>query len=218
MYDLSNKLDSIKELKQIYSNGNRYYIDDSNMRYMSVTSMLSGNTEDVISAWRERVGDKEADAVSAFTSKVGTNVHKMVEDYIQNKEVDYSSLLASSIFSSFKLELRHISNIRAIELSMYSHSLKLAGTCDLICDYKGELSLIDHKTSKYPKKVEWLENYFLQATCYVIMFKELYGINIKNLVLFIGCRDGEFQVAKSTPEKHLKRVIESNRKFNPLFK
>lgn len=178
--------------------------------------MLSGNTDDVMQKWRERVGDKEADAVSAFSSGIGKQVHEMVEFTLLNKEVDKSNFLANTIYQSFKFELKHISNIRAIELPMYSHSLKLAGTCDLICDYKGELSMIDHKTSKYPKKIEWLENYFIQATCYIIMFKELYGINIKNIVLFIGCRDGEFQVVKSSPKKHIKRLLESNRKFNPL--
>lgn len=218
-YDLSGIVEPCMKLKRIYSNGKRYYMSPGNNRYMSVTTMLSGNTNDIIDKWRKEVGEKEAEAVSKFSSGIGNDVHKMVENTLQNIENPYNGfgMLAASIHQSFLPYLKHISNIRGIELSMYSDTLKLAGTTDLIADYKGRLSLIDHKTSKYLKKREWLDNYFQQETAYVIMFKERYGITIDNLVLFIGSRDGEFQVEESKPKLHLKDLLQSNRKFNPLL-
>ena len=36
-----------------------------------------------------------------------------------------------------------VDNIRGIELGMWSDSLGLAGTSDLVADYQGELSIID---------------------------------------------------------------------------
>lgn len=219
-FDLSGIVEPCMELKRIYSNGKRFYISPNNDRYMSVTTMLSGNTEAVMDAWRERVGEEEAESVSKFSSGIGTDVHNMIENTLLNVDNNFGgvNMLATSIYRSFLPHLKHISNIRGVELPMYSDTLKLAGTSDLIADYKGRLSLIDHKTSKYLKKREWLDNYFQQSTAYIIMFKERYGITINNIVLFIGSRDGEFQVVESKPKEHLKDLLQSNRKFNPLLK
>jgi len=216
-YDLDNLLDPCMELKRIYSNGNRYYLAPDDKRYMSVTTMLSGNTEKAIQAWRDRVGDIEADKVSLFASTVGTNVHDLVERHLLNMEIPKDHALSYSIYRSFIPALKFIDNIQGIELPVYSDTLKLAGTLDLLADYKGVLSLIDHKTSKTQKKIEWLDNYMLQATAYIVMIKQRYGITVKQIVLFIGCRDGDFQVVKSDPKKHINRLIQSNRKFNPLL-
>ena len=218
-FDLSGIVEPCASLKRIYSNGNRYYLAPNNTRYMSVTTMLSANTAQVIQEWRDRVGEEEADAVSLFSSTIGTKVHGLIENTLQNipNEFNNVNMLAQHIYRGFVPNLKRISNIRAIELRMYSDSLKLAGTTDLICDFDGVLSLVDHKTSKYEKKEEWLENYYLQSTAYCIMFKERYGISINNIVLLVGSRNGDFNIHKSNPKKHLKRLLESNRNYNPLI-
>ena len=56
--------------------------------------------------------------------------------------------------------MNKIDNIRALEATMYSDHLRLAGQADCIAEYDGRLSIIDFKTSK-KKKEKWMcENYF----------------------------------------------------------
>ena len=66
---------------------------------------------------------------------------------------------------------------------MWSDSLGLAGTSDLVADYQGELSIIDWKTATYIKKEEIMLSYILQGTAYSRMLYELYGMIPKNIVI-----------------------------------
>ena len=76
--------------------------------------------------------------------------------------------------------------IRATECTLFSHHLKIAGTCDLIADYDGRLSIIDYKTSTKRKRKDWIEGYFLQCSLYAYMLWEMTGIAVKDIVIVIG--------------------------------
>ena len=75
--------------------------------------------------------------------------------------------------------LDKINNIHAIERTLYSEYLGLAGRVDCIGEYEGELAVIDFKTSEKIKPEEWLENYFVQETFYAAAYYELTGIPVK---------------------------------------
>ena len=72
--------------------------------------------------------------------------------------------------------------------------MKLAGRVDCIAEYKGELAIIDFKTSTKEKREEWIHDYFAQETAYAIMFQELTGLMPKKLVTIIACETGTPQV------------------------
>ena len=78
-----------------------------------------------------------------------------------------------------------INNIRMQECPLYSDELMLAGRVDLIAEYKNELSIIDFKTSSRVKTADEIENYFLQACAYSLMFEEQTGIAINQLVIIM---------------------------------
>jgi genome maintenance exonuclease 1 len=80
---------------------------------------------------------------------------------------------------------------------LYSDTLQLAGTVDCLAEYENELSVIDFKTSTKYKEKEYIESYFVQATCYSIMIEELFGIKAKQLVILFQTDDGESFVHKS---------------------
>ena len=84
-----------------------------------------------------------------------------------------------------------IDNIHALEDSLYSLYLGIAGTVDCIAEYEGELAVIDFKTAKKPKPKEWIENYFVQAAAYACMFYELTDILVKKFVILMSCENGE---------------------------
>ena len=73
---------------------------------------------------------------------------------------------------------------------MFSKQLKLAGTTDCIAEYNGVLSIIDFKTSNNNKPESMIQDYFKQCTAYAIMYNELYGETIENIVILMTVEKG----------------------------
>ena len=65
-----------------------------------------------------------------------------------------------------------------------------------MAEYDGVLSIIDFKGSTRPKQEKDIENYFLQGTAYAIMWEEMTGQKVDQLVILISCDEGEVQVFK----------------------
>ncbi len=82
-----------------------------------------------------------------------------------------------------------ISNVVAIEERMYSDSLEVAGTADLIAEWKGELAILDWKTSRHKKAPSDCLSYWLQLASYAVMLKERKGLDAKKLVLLFNEND-----------------------------
>ncbi len=107
-----------------------------------------------------------------------------------------------------------ITNIHALERSLYSKVLGIAGTVDCIAEFDGELAIIDFKTSKKPKPVEWVEHYFVQCMAYGCMLYELTGISVKKLVIIMACEDGDCVVYEEHDKtKYIKLLQEYIREF-----
>ena len=90
--------------------------------------------------------------------------------------------------------LDKINNIHAIERTLYSEFLGLAGRVDCIAEYEGELAVIDFKTSNKIKPEKWLENYFVQEMFYASAYYELTGISVTKLITLMVTPDGEVKV------------------------
>ena len=59
------------------------------------------------------------------------------------------------------------------------------------------LSVIDFKTSRKPKREEWIEDYFIQAFFYTAAFFEMTGAMPEQIVILVAVRDRfEVQVFK----------------------
>jgi len=139
--------------------------------------------------WRDRIGDAEADKITKRASDRGTRLHNNAEQYLLNERIDVAgmSMLDKSLFAPFSKVLDvHVDNLRAMEYPLYSNTLKLAGTVDLVAEYDGVLSLIDFKTSKNRKNKEDIDDYFIQTLIYSLMVEEMYGIKIQQLVILIA--------------------------------
>ncbi len=175
----------------------RYYTDEDQNKYYSVTTVLSILSEEGIQAWRARVGEEEANRISAQASKRGTKVHDMIEEYIIDSSkdgfngIEPSDFIAIQNFQEIKPVLdQSLTNVYATEARLYSKHLGLAGTVDCVGEWDGKLSIIDWKTSKKFKKKEWIKNYFMQATAYAIMWEERTGTPITQLVVCIAGDEG----------------------------
>jgi hypothetical protein len=188
-------------------------------RLVSITSITSHYNRQIFIDWRKRVGEAEANKVTKQSTSRGTDMHTLAENYLLNNELPKVQPLSDYLFKIAKKELDKINNIHAIENSLYSDVLGIAGTVDCIAEYTGEngepeLAIIDFKTSKKPKPVEWIENYFVQAAAYACMLYEMTEIPVKKLVIIMACENGECEVYEEYDKgKYIKLLVEYIREF-----
>ena len=195
MFNHVKQLNDFAQDKTVPGVGRKYYTE-TGAAYPSVTTVLGVLSRDSIKAWRKRVGNEEANKISGQAATRGTKIHLLCEKVLDNEEIDTSklSLLDLEIWNEFKPLLNRIDNIHAQEIALYSDHLRLAGRVDCIAEFDGKLSIIDFKTSKKPKKKEWIENYFAQAAAYAIMYEERTGIPINRSVIMIAVEGDDPQI------------------------
>ena len=187
------------EVDPINKDGVRYYpIPGADKYYPSVTSITSFKNAAFFAGWRKKIGEDEANRITARATQRGTAFHSIAEDYI-NGELDLDKYLDNNplsvrMFQSAKDTLNRINNIHCLEAFLYSHYLGLAGRVDCIAEFDGELAVIDFKTSTKEKKEEHIENYFVQETAYAAMFLERTGIEVKKIVTLIATEEGSIQI------------------------
>lgn len=199
----------------------RLYETPTGERYPSVTTVLGKMSDKTaLNEWRKRVGDEEANKVSARAASRGTSIHTMCEKYILNEEIDTSMPHNMMMFSQIKKVLDDkVDMIRATECTLFSHHLKIAGTCDLIANYDGRLSIIDYKTSTRRKRKDWIEGYFLQCSLYAYMLWEMTGIGVKDIVIIIGVDDElESQVFVERPSNYIEKAADLVRSYHQMYK
>ena len=114
--------------------------------------------------------------------------------------------------------LKNIQNIAGIELILYSKSLSIAGTADCIAEYNGILSIIDYKTKRKPQQEEWLEDPFIQATAYSIMFEELTGIKVPQIVILVSDEKGGSQEFLRNPSNYKDKLLTRIKLYEEISK
>ena len=110
--------------------------------------------------------------------------------------------------------LDKINNIHAIERTLYSEYLGLAGRVDCIAEYEGELAVIDFKTSTKIKPENWCTNYFVQEMFYAAAYYELTEIPVTKLITIMVTPDGEVKVFdKRNKEDYIKLLVRYIKEF-----
>jgi hypothetical protein len=197
--------------------GVRYYKvpdEEQLLKLVSITSVTSHINREIFINWRKKVGEDEAERITKAATSRGTDMHSLVENYLDNKDLPSVAPIADFLFKIAKTELNHINNIYALEGSLYSKQLGIAGTVDCIAEYNGELAIIDFKTSKKPKPREWIEHYFVQCMAYGCMLYELTGLSVKKLVIIMACENGECVVYEEYDKsKYIKLLSKYIREF-----
>ena len=178
------------KLNTVYENNRRFYLTPEGNKYPSITSVLGANPDKIkiLQKWRERVGEAEANNISQKASHRGTAVHQICEDFLNNEKEYINGAASDSVemFGSLKPILtQSVGNIYGQELALYSDRLGVAGRVDLIAEWDGVPSIIDFKTSARPKKLEWVDDYFMQCSGYAAMYYEMTDFPIKDVVIAI---------------------------------
>lgn len=201
--------------KQIARDGKHFYETPEGKEYPSVTAMVYYNTDKTgLDIWKKRIGESVAKYIFEEAGKNGTAVHSTIESYLRNDFKQPKPLLTKGHFAQIQPLLEKIDNIRACEIGLYSHNMKLGGMADCIAEHNGVLSVIDFKTSRKKKYESNIEGYFIQATCYALMWEELTGERIERIVIMITCEDGTVQEFVKNPSNYTERLHEKVREFN----
>ena len=163
--------------KQITLPDGRYYQRNGEY-YPSVTYVLSHYPKGkFFEDWLKKVG-YSADYIVKKASEEGTQVHEMIEAYLNGEELKFLEhgrpMYAPNIWQMF---LRFVDfweeykpTLIEAEIHLFSDELKIAGTCDMVCEINGELWIIDFKTSNYLQTT-----YDLQTAIYAKCFEECFG-------------------------------------------
>ena len=209
---------NLAPLEREHIDGVRYYKipgDEEFIKLVSITSVTSHFNKEIFINWRKKVGNEEADRITKAATTRGTDMHTLTEHYLKNdEELPTDPPISDFLFKIAKGEINKIDNIHALEGSLYSKQLGSAGTVDCIAEYNGELAIIDFKTSKRPKPLEWIEHYFVQCMAYGCMLYELTGLSVKKLVIIMACENGECVVYEETDKtKYIKLLSKYIRKF-----
>jgi len=187
------------DLKAETTESGRLYATPTGEKYKSITTVLSNHSKQAIMEWRDRVGAEEANKISTKAANRGTKIHKICEDYINNEisEMKMKTLMPNLKELFFKIKPiidEKLGDVYSQEQALYSHQLRVAGRVDLIGMWNGKLSVIDFKTSTKQKEESYIQNYFMQCTAYALMFSELTGMWIDDIVVLIATEEGESQV------------------------
>jgi genome maintenance exonuclease 1 len=188
-----------------------YYQTPSGVIYPSITTMLQKTQtlekKQSLQNWREQ--EIAADYITQEAAVIGSETHKLIENYLNGEEIlEKSRLLSEAHFNNLLPFVNKINDIHGIELRLYSDKMKLAGTSDCIAKYDGKLSIIDYKTKRSNQREEWLTDHFIQATSYGVMFKELTGIKVEQIVILVSSEKNTRTEFMKNPDDYMDSLQE----------
>ena len=196
-----------EKLKRVEVGGKRRYAAPGGPPVASVTTILSG-TKDMshLIAWKKRVGEQKAQEIVTEASGVGTRMHHYLETYVETGEwpqpgsnpyAQQAHMMATVIKEQAMVD---VDEIWGSEVPLYVPGI-YAGTTDLVGQYKGNPAILDFKQTNKPKKLEWVEDYFLQLTAYALAHNEVHGTDIREGHIFMCSRAGEYQQFDLWPDE-----------------
>lgn len=191
-------------------NGERLYQTPDGKSVPSVTTILDATKDKTgLIEWRKRVGEERAKEITTEASGRGTRMHNTLEKYIDtgdwpvagsNPYAQQANAMAQVIREN---ALNDIDAIYGSEVPLYMPGI-YAGTSDLICSYKGNLSIADFKQTNRPKKEEYVEDYYLQLVAYAEAHNEVFGTKIYEGHIFMCSVDLQYQQFDLTPDTYEK--------------
>jgi len=212
----------MRRINGIDGTGRYYVVDESSgLALPSVTTILGKMSEKKgLEEWKKRMGDEKAAQVSRFSANRGTFMHLMHEKTLDLrfnqglKEGAIKQAYAEALEETKDMTTEEQECGRRLFFNFYSTDFYsrisrvalqespvwssigggYAGTLDLLVeDDFGNIKLIDFKSSKKPKKREWIRNYEMQAAAYSVACNERMGIFPKSAEIWISCETGEVQ-------------------------
>lgn len=215
---LLNPKYNYKSLTRDESGGKRLYACPDGHRVPSVTTVLDRTkpeeAKQALKEWRNRVGHAQAQAITTEAAARGTRMHTFLERYIKgegikdsvsNPYAQQSLLMAQKVINE---GFNNIDEIWGNEVPLYYPEL-YAGTTDCVGLHMGEQSILDFKQTNKPKKLEWIEDYYLQVTAYALAHNAVYGTDIRKGVIMMCVRPPEIAPGQWGEPEYQEFILES---------
>jgi hypothetical protein len=197
---LLNEKYTYTKLTRDESTGKRLYATPDGHKVPSVTTILDktkpAESRIALANWRKAVGEKKAQEITTEAANRGTRMHKFLEDYIKgdvlkeslsNPYAQQSLVMAKKVI---EVGFPKISEVWGSEVPLYFPEL-YAGTTDCVGVHDGDQSILDYKQTNKPKKLEYIDDYFIQLTAYAMAHNEVHGTNIRKGVILMCVKPPE---------------------------
>ena len=182
------------------SSGKRLYATPEGHKVPSVTTILDktkpAESRIALANWRKAVGEKKATEITTEAANRGTRMHKYLEDYVKGetlKETVTNPYANQSLIMAKKVIQEGFGKITEVwgsEVPLYFPEL-YAGTTDCVGVHDGDESILDYKQTNKPKKLEYIDDYFIQLTAYAMAHNEVHGTNIRKGVILMCVKPPE---------------------------
>ena len=195
----NNKFNYPKSSRSLENGVRKYLFDDEKLP--SVTSILQATKSEedkaALENWKQRVGYKEANKIKTEASSRGTSMHSYIEDFLRGRinesffesNEQYKNMAKEIIDKGIKGKLEEIFGME----TTLRYPQKYGGTADLVGIYLGKEAIIDFKQANKPKKVDYIQDYFLQLGAYTLAHNVVYKTNITSGVILLCTVDNLFQ-------------------------
>ena len=199
-----NKYDYKKYTRQEEHGSRTYNVGEK--KIPSVTTILSATQSEEKKAsldrWRERVGYQEAQRITTQAATRGTEMHYVLENYIDGK--GYLNLSADGAQARLMAHeiVQNLEKLKIVwgnEVSLAYEDL-WAGATDVVGLYDDQPTIIDFKQSNKPKREEYVEDYYYQIAAYSLAHKKQYGPITQGLIC-ICTKDKLYQEFKMNEVK-----------------
>lgn len=187
--------------------------------FYSVTTMLGNSSEKKdIDEWRKRVGEEQAEKITRMAAATGTAYHQLGEDYLLGKPLSKQQWLAELLFKkTIPLLKENVTKVHAVEIPLYSKILQLAGRTDALVDWNREFAVFDYKCINNSDP-QYLTDYWIQTAIYAHCVKEMYGIDVKKLVLVVAHKKSlKVKIHTENPHKYSKQAVERIKAFRKII-
>jgi hypothetical protein len=174
--------------------GKRHYCLPDGSKVPSVTTILDRTAppekKQALQNWRNRVGVSKAQEITTEAANRGTRMHTYLENYVKTGEIKDKGTnpfgWASHAMAEVVIEngLKNVDEFWGVEVPLYFLGI-YAGTTDCCGMHNNQQSILDFKQTNKPKKIEWIEDYFLQLCAYAEAHNEVYGTDIRKGVILM---------------------------------
>jgi ATP-dependent exoDNAse (exonuclease V) beta subunit len=204
--ELNEQIESVET-----PNGRRYRTPEG--VFQSVTTVTGWKKRAFFAKWRRDNPEESKRVLSR-----GTKLHAIIETYLRNSLTptalaEATGTSEADLFVSMQEDINRIGKIFAIEVPLWSKKVGLAGRTDCIGEFDGVPSVIDFKSSNYPKSEDAIQDYFMQATAYALMWQDLTGQQLRNIAILIGVEDGGCQVFTADPRDYVEDLVDAIRTY-----
>ena len=222
----NNKFNYPKSSRSIENGYRKYLLGDEKLP--SVTTILSQTKSEeekaALANWKERVGYKEANRIKTEASTRGTSMHTYIEDYLRGR-VNESFFETNEQYKIMAKEIidkglnDRLEEIYGIEETLY-YPEKYAGTADLLGKMDGVEVCIDFKQSNKPKKIDYIQDYFLQLGAYTLSHDVVHGTKMKAGIILLCTKDilfQEFKIEGAELEMYQNLFLGRVKKFYEIY-